>query len=102
MKIKVFYPDRNGNIVFTKEELEKLLDEVYNEGYNDARPYIWNGPYNGGTITTPYYTTISSSSSTGECSNATTTATKNSSIPYTFTSTEEYLNYSQLAVQYKE
>lgn len=55
MKIKVFYPDRNGNIVFTKKELEDLLDEVYREGYNDARPYYWTTPYwtsNSGTITT--------------------------------------------------
>ena len=56
MKVKVFYPDRNGNIVFSKKELEDLLDEVYREGYNDARPYYWTTPYywtsNSGTIIT--------------------------------------------------
>lgn len=41
MKIKVFYPDRDGRISFTKKELEELLDEVYKEGYNDAKPYYW-------------------------------------------------------------
>ena len=45
MKIKVFYPDRDGRIHFTKEELQALLDEVYREGYNDARPYYWSSPY---------------------------------------------------------
>ena len=44
MKVKVFYPDKNGKISFTKEELQALLDEVYKEGYNDARPYYWTTP----------------------------------------------------------
>jgi hypothetical protein len=33
MKIKVFYPNNKGEIVFTKDELEKLLDEIYDAGY---------------------------------------------------------------------
>jgi hypothetical protein len=33
MKVKVFYPNSKGEIVFTKDELEKLLDEVYDAGY---------------------------------------------------------------------
>lgn len=54
MKVKVFYPDRDGNIRFSKKELEDLLDEVYREGYMDGRnsiPHWW-------TYTTPnwYYT----------------------------------------------
>ena len=36
MKVKVFYPDRDGNIRFSKKELEALLDEVYNEGYYES------------------------------------------------------------------
>lgn len=75
MKVKVFYPDKNGKISFTKEELQALLDEVYKEGYNDARPYYWTSPYwtwsnsNINTTTTPYITyntretTISNSTS---------------------------------------
>lgn len=31
MKYKIFNLDKNGRISFTKEELEKLLDEVYND-----------------------------------------------------------------------
>ena len=57
MKVKVFYPDKNGRISFTKDELQKLLDEVYQEGYNDGRPYYWTSPYY--YSTTPYYTTTS-------------------------------------------
>lgn len=37
MKIKCFYPDKNGNIVLTKNELEKLLNDVYDEGYSDGK-----------------------------------------------------------------
>ena len=56
--IKCFYPNKDGKIVFTKKELEKLLDEVYKQGYNDApkytyAPYWWYSP----TTTTPYYYT---------------------------------------------
>ena len=37
MKVKCFYPDKDGNIVLTKDELEKLLNDVYDEGYSDGR-----------------------------------------------------------------
>ena len=37
MKIKMFYPNNEGKIEFTKEELEKLINEVYNEGKADGR-----------------------------------------------------------------
>ena len=77
MKIKVFYPDRDGRISFTKKELEDLLDEVYREGYNDGRPYAWTNTYypsNVGTITTTplrgdqfTYTTTSSNTSADYC-----------------------------------
>ena len=54
MKVKIFYPNKDGRISFTKQELEKLLDDVYNEGHKDgydkgysaARPYwYWTSPY---------------------------------------------------------
>lgn len=44
MKYKILTPDENGNFVFTKDELEKLLEEVYNEGVEEGKKY---------TITTP-------------------------------------------------
>ncbi len=37
MKYKILQLDANGRISFTKEELEKLLDEVYDNGYEDGR-----------------------------------------------------------------
>lgn len=36
MRIKVFCPNTNGKLEFTKEELEKLLNEAYNDGYRDG------------------------------------------------------------------
>ena len=33
MKIKVFNFNSNGKVEFTREELENLLNEVYNYGY---------------------------------------------------------------------
>lgn len=36
MKIKIMYPNSMGKIELTKEELEKLLNESYSEGYSDG------------------------------------------------------------------
>ena len=65
MKYKILQLDEHGKISFTKEELEKLLDEVYEEGRRDGygwryAPYI---TYTGTTIpneyiTSPYTKTI--------------------------------------------
>lgn len=77
MKYKIFNLDENGRISFTKEELEKLLDEVYTNGYEQGlKKYVYcyptthTEPYN--PLTQPYITcstqcvdsnTITSSSS---------------------------------------
>ena len=48
MKVKVFYPNREGKIEFTRQELEKLLDEVYREGQKDcncSKSWTWTTPY---------------------------------------------------------
>ena len=37
MKYKILSLDENGKISFTKEELEKLLDEVYTDGYQEGK-----------------------------------------------------------------
>lgn len=82
MKVKVFYPDPDGSIHFSKQELQALLDEVYREGYNDAKPYYWNTPSItwtnrglNGITTAPYtYTTGSigyDSTNVTTCSNNT-------------------------------
>lgn len=36
MKIKIMYPNNKGKIELTKEELEKLLNKSYSEGYSDG------------------------------------------------------------------
>ena len=80
MRPIVVTPDENGKISYTVEELEKLLEEVYNEGKKDGisqYPYyisptspsdnqwwktspIWTGPY---TTTASGTVTVNGSSS---------------------------------------
>ena len=87
MKIKIFYPDPDGSIRFSKQELQALLDEVYKEGYNDAKPYYWQSPYlsNSGSITTTPYITYSNSNSSDS-----TVTVSNKNIP-TYTTAEQIL-----------
>lgn len=87
MKIKIFYPDPDGSIRFSKQELQALLDEVYKEGYNDARPYYQQSPYwsNSGSITTTPYMTYSNSNSSDS-----TVTVSNKNIP-THTTAEQIL-----------
>ena len=61
-KIRVFPHNEKGKIEFTKEELQKLLNEVYNEGKIDS----YTISYGSNITTTPYYysTTTTSNSST--------------------------------------
>lgn len=65
--IKVFTLNDNKKIELTKEELEKLLDEAYWEGYHKHNTY-W-------TYTTPnypsYVTTCNTADNTITCSNIT-------------------------------
>lgn len=52
MKVKVFQPNSHGKIEFTREELEKLLNEVYDGGFHDGAvaqreksSWTWTSPY---------------------------------------------------------
>lgn len=48
MKVKVFQSNHNGKIEFTRAELEKLLNEVYTDGYNEGKnsnTWTWTSPY---------------------------------------------------------
>ena len=56
---KTFTVNKNGKIEFTKDELKKLLDEVYMEGRNSTTytyttpwvsPYVWTSTSTSGTI----------------------------------------------------
>jgi hypothetical protein len=50
MSIKIFTLDKNNKISFTKDELEKLLNEAYWEGYYNNKTTTISYPSN------PYYT----------------------------------------------
>lgn len=50
IRIRVFSYNEKGKIEFTKEELQKLLNEVYNEGKADS----YTISYGSNIMTTPY------------------------------------------------
>lgn len=94
MKIKVFYPDRDGRISFTKKELEDLLDEVYREGYNDGRPYTWTSPYWGNGNRNNF---LQSDASSTNGNNITLTSNND-----TYTTNSNDVKYSAKSIQYAE
>ena len=51
MLIKYFYPNKDDKIEFTKQELEKLINDIYEEGRMDGTKVLGGNP----TVTTPYY-----------------------------------------------
>ena len=59
MSVKVFQTNKAGKIEFTRSELEKLLNETYNEGYRDgenhAKSSYWTWTSPSIVNTTPYY-----------------------------------------------
>lgn len=59
MSIKVFQTNKAGKIEFTRCELEKLLNETYNEGYCDgeahAKNTYWTWTSPSIVNTSPYY-----------------------------------------------
>lgn len=62
MKIKVFQTNPNGKIEFTPAELEKLLNDTYEEGQrncNCVKGITWTNPY-----TMPYCNTVTTSFAT--------------------------------------
>lgn len=46
MMVKIFYPNEKGKVEFSKEELEALLNEVYESGRSDAfsKTITWTSP----------------------------------------------------------
>lgn len=51
MLIKYFYPNKDDKIEFTRQELEKLINDIYEEGRAEGTR-VWTG---NPIITTPYY-----------------------------------------------
>lgn len=67
MRIKIITPNQYGRIEFSKEELEKILSEAYNEGYSDGKNCQFNrGVYVDNLIN---YTATASCTS-GSCTNS--------------------------------
>jgi hypothetical protein len=63
MKVKVFQTNSQGKIEFTCAELEKLLNEVYEDGQHNCncnKTITWTNPY---VNTTPYYSTTCATNS---------------------------------------
>lgn len=72
MRIKIFVPNEYGRIELTKEELEKLLNESYQQGWADKpeRPYYYQSyPY--GTYYTNSDTAITTLTGKADTSYAT-------------------------------
>lgn len=87
MSVKVFQTNKAGKIEFTRCELEKLLNETYNEGYRDgeahAKNTYWTWTSPSIINTTPYYgvTCLDTNSSKSiSDNNITDTVTLNDSI----------------------
>lgn len=73
MNVKVFQTNANGKIEFSRNDLEKLLNEVYNDGYNAGEKHMretywtWSPSNLADTISTtslPITYTIETSTST--------------------------------------
>ena len=56
-RVVVVEKNKDGKIDFTKDELQKMLDEAYNQGYLDGKATKWD------TITYPSYPWYVSTSS---------------------------------------
>ena len=81
--IKVFTTNKNGKIELTKDELQKILDEAYWDGYRVGNGTTW-------TYTTPSYSPyrwVTTTSSSGD-SNYTITYTDNA-VPSNITLTNK-------------
>lgn len=53
MKIKFLYVDKDGKVILTKKELDEIMKECYDNGYEDARALY--SPIASIATTTPYY-----------------------------------------------
>lgn len=69
--IKVFEKNKNGKIEFTKDELEKLLNEVWWDGKSYSNTYSWYSP----APFNPWYSTTCSSAEVGISGTTTTGVT---------------------------
>lgn len=60
---KTFKKNKDGKVEFTVDELKKLLDEAYWEGYHDNDTWVYNTPGTGKTWwSSPYVWTSTTTS----------------------------------------
>lgn len=79
MKIKVFYPNQQGKLEFTKKELEELLNEAYHEGYQDGDRKHW--------YSYPYYGSVTALSNSGSIDSLNSVQADSVNCTYTDTAT---------------
>ena len=53
MKIKFLYVDKDGKVTLTRKELDEIMKECYDNGYEDAKAIY--GSSIASITTTPYY-----------------------------------------------
>ena len=99
MKTKIFTKNNKGKIEFTEQELKNLLDEIYNDGYEDgSKKYYYTTPYHyypyWYSTTTPLSNAPSSVSYTTTASNSGDSGITISSGSYTTDSTVATINDS--------
>ena len=79
-KIRVFTLNSNGKIELTKEELQQMLDESYQDGCNSVTittPSYPSYPYNPYNPYSPFYCGPTSTESDSTANSTTVTATNN-------------------------
>ena len=81
--IRIFTPNENGNIELSKEDLEKLLLEAYNEGKST---YVKPESFKINEISTTPYTPTHPPYITWTASNAPSLSNLNTATSYTITS----------------
>lgn len=92
MNIKVFKTNSNGKIEFTRCELEKLLNEIYNEGYAAGEKHMketywtWTPTVTTPTLPITYTTTTTPIHNLRSEDNSTkATVSVNNEVPKTYT-----------------
>ena len=99
MSVKVFQTNKAGKIEFSRCELEKLLNETYNEGYHDGENHAknsywtWTSP----SISTTTYPMVTYRNSTEPIDNLTVdNATINNTTSATLSATDCSINTDEL------
>lgn len=94
MMIKVFTLNKYGNIELTEEELKKLLDDAYWDGYRDGgKTYTWSSP----TTWSPYTWTSSTTQSATISGNNVTLGETNATVTLNKAERVEYINRAESA-----